>query len=182
MAKVSATALTKDIDLNKLVDVRNNIINNSNKLEEIIVGIVNDYCSPLDAMMKKVNDKLLDNIRPSDEELDRMLLDLTSCLYFAGEGVESIGVKRDTSKAFKLEKFNSSMSNASGTVADKTAYAELESQDEYLVNTIYERAYKLAQQKLDAGGEMLSSIKKVISRRMGSYGLSVVDKGGFRNE
>lgn len=180
MAKENYKALTDNIDLDKLNLLDNKIKNKSLDINGIVDKIVSDYCSPLDSLMKDIGNLLNDAVRPSDEELDAWSVKLASCLYFVGEGVETIGVKQDVAKAYKMEKYNNAYDETDGTISDKTAYAELKSQEEYLIHVIYTRAYKKANQKLDAGNEMLSSIKKVISRRMGAFNMNVKDRGDFR--
>ena len=180
MAKENYKALTENIDLTKLTELDSKIKNKSVDINNIVNNIVKDYCKPLDDLMQSINSMLNDAVRPSDEELDAWSCKLAACLYFAGEGVETIGVKQDVAKAYKMEKYNNAYDETDGTISDKTAYAELKSQEEYLVHIIYTRAYKKANQKLDAGNEMLSSIKKVISRRMGAFNLNVKDRYDFK--
>lgn len=180
MAKENYKALTENIDLEKLNELDNKIKNKSVDINGIVDRIVKDYCKPLDELMININEMLNDAVRPSDEELDAWSCKLASCLYFAGEGVETIGVKQDVAKAYKMEKYNNAYDETDGTISDKTAYAELKSQEEYLIHIIYTRAYKKANQKLEAGNEMLSSIKKVISRRMGAFNLNVRDRYEFK--
>ena len=180
MAKENYKALTDNIDLEKLNLLDDRIKTKSFDINNIVNKIVSDYCKPLDDLMKDISNMLNDAVRPSDEELDAWSVKLASCLYFAGQGVETIGVKQDVAKAYKMEKYNNAYDETDGTISDKTAYAELKSQEEYLIHVIYTRAYKKANQKLDAGNEMLSSIKKVISRRMGAFNLNIKDRGDFR--
>lgn len=180
MAKENYKALTENIDLEKLNQLDNKIKAKSVDINGIVNIIVRDYCKPLDDLMQSINSMLNDSVRPSDEELDAWSCKLAACLYFVGEGVETIGVKQDVAKAYKMEKYNNVYDNAEGTINDKSAIAELESQEEYLIHIIYTRAYKKANQKLDAGNEMLSSIKKVISRRMGAFNLNVKDRYDFK--
>lgn len=182
MAKESYQALIKNIDLASLQILNDKIDKKSLDINNIIDEIVNHYCQPLDNLMENIGKMLNDAVRPSDEELDAWNCRLASCLYFVGEGVETIGVKQDIAKAYKMEKYNNAYDETSGTISDKTAYAELQSQEEYLIHVIYTRAYKKANQKLDAGNEMLSSIKKVISRRMGAFNLNVKDRTDFKDE
>ena len=59
-----------------------------------------------------------------------------------------------------------------GTVADKDSLAELASQKESLVNVCYNRAFKLMKSKVENSQELLSSCKKVLSRRMQEYTLT----------
>lgn len=180
MAKENYKALTDNIDLEKLTELDSKIKNKSVDINGIVNKIVADYCKPLDDLMTSINEMLNDAVRPSDEELDAWSCKLAASLYFAGEGVETIGVKQDVAKAYKMEKYNNAYDETDGTISDKTAYAELKSQEEYLIHVIYTRAYKKACQKLDAGNEVLSSIKKVISRRMGAFNMNVRDRNDFK--
>ena len=170
-------ALTENLDVSKLEQLDIKIKDNSEILKSMVIQVVNHYCEPLDRMMSNINNALKDiqECPLSNEDLDTMSLQLSSCLYFAGEGVEYIGLKEDVAKAFKMEKFNSAFAQASGTINDKTSAAELKSQEEYVMHSIYECAYKECKHKLEAGNEMLQSIKKVISRRMSEMQLSKLD-------
>ena len=181
MAKENYKALTENIDLASLTQLDDKIKSKSVDINGIVNKIVADYCKPLDDLMTNINELLNDAVRPSDEELDAWSCKLAACLYFAGEGVETIGVKQDVAKAYKMEKYNNVYDNAEGTINDKSAIAELKSQEEYLIHSIYTRAYKKATQKLDSGYEMLSSIKKVISRRLGAFSLNVRDRADFKD-
>ena len=51
-------------------------------------------------------------------------------------------------------------------MADKDSLAELGSQQEYLTNVCYSRAYKIVKAKVASAQELLSSCKKVLSHRM----------------
>lgn len=181
MAKENYSALIKNIDPQKLAITRDAIDLHSIDIDKMVNEVVYEYCSPLDKLMNEIYQLLNDSVRPTDEELDAWACKLAACLYFVGEGVEAIGVRQDISKAYKMDKYNRVYDDIEtiGTISDKTAKAELESQEEYIVNSIYTRAYKKANQKLEAGNEMLSSIKKVISRRMSAFALSVKDKSEF---
>ena len=58
------------------------------------------------------------------------------------------------------------------TVADKTAQAELIAQAETMTLAIYSRAYKKVKLRMDAGYEMLNSLKKVMNKRIAEMELS----------
>jgi hypothetical protein len=59
-----------------------------------------------------------------------------------------------------------------GTVADKNMQAEIDATAEKVVNIVYSKAYKILKAKVESAQEVLSSVKKVISRRMGETALS----------
>lgn len=175
------TALSKEINKDELLDLKDKIESNSLIIDEIVNGLVNDYCKSLDEYVKFINSVLQDTANPpSDIELDDFVMNLPVLLYFTGEGMESLGIREDTSKALKIEKFNETYSKVKGTIADKTALAEDASQIEYITHMAYNRAYKKIKLRLELGNELLQSIKKVISRRTSEYDLAKIDQGRFK--
>ena len=73
---------------------------------------------------------------------------------------------KDISKAIYKEVYNTNRDSIKGTVADKNSLAELASQQEYLTNICYSRAYKIMKAKVENAQELLASCKKVLSHRM----------------
>ena len=110
-------------------------------------------------------------------------MNLPVLLYFCGEEQENLGIKQDVAKAIKQEKYNEVYRELQkGTISDKTSKAELAVQSEEITRIIYDRSYKIVKNKLEAAYELLSSIKKVISRLMSEYELDGVDSGRFQNK
>jgi len=90
---------------------------------------------------------------------------------------EQLGIKDDISKALYREMYNTVRdSQTTGTVADKDTIAELASQTEYLTSVLYKRAYSIVKAKVAAAQEILSSVKKVISRRIQEIEITRVAK------
>jgi hypothetical protein len=154
---------------------------NSAKVEAIVDELVDEYCHQLDDLIYKFRECLQDTKNPITEwELDDVCLKLPSYLYFIGEAQERFGIKEDIAKSVKMELYNSIHQRTRGTIADKQAASEAGTIQEDIVHKAYQRAYKRTKQKLEAAYEILSSVKKVISRRMGEQELSNVDSGKFR--
>lgn len=156
---------------------------NSAKVEKIVDELIQPYCDKLDILIGKFRDCLMDKKNPVTEwELDDVCLKLPSYLYFMGEAQEKFGIKEDISKSVKMELYNQIHQRTRGTIADKQAASEAGTMEEDIVYRAYQRAYKRIKQKLEAAYELLSSIKKVISRRMGEQELANVDSGRFRKD
>lgn len=156
---------------------------NSAKVEKIVDELIKPYCDKLDILISKFRDCLMDKENPVTEwELDDVCLKLPSYLYFMGEAQEKFGIKEDISKSVKMELYNQIHQRTRGTIADKQAASEAGTIEEDIVYRAYQRAYKRIKQKLEAAYELLSSIKKVISRRMGEQDLANVDSGRFRKD
>ena len=145
----------------------------SDTIKEISDKLVEKYCGELDEEMKKIGNLLICSQNMTDNELDFEILNLANILYFVGAGQEDLGIKEDTCKAIRQEVYSTAREQAIGkTVADKTAQAELIAQAETMTLAIYSRAYKKVKLRMDAGYEMLNSLKKVMNKRITEMELS----------
>ena len=97
---------------------------------------------------------------------------LSTDIYWANSISEQLGIKDDISKALYKEMYNTVRDSSDGTVADKNSLAELSSQQEYLTNVCYSRAYKIMKAKVENAQELLQSIKKVLSHRINEENLT----------
>lgn len=168
--------LIKEVDSTRIAELQQRIETNSDLIEVIVNKLVQDYCKPLDEYVSFIRSILNDSANPpTDTELDDFVLNIPTLLYFTGEAQESLGIKEDVAKAVKQELFSEVYAAAVGTIGDKTAAAELLTQNEYIVHTAYQRAYKKVKLRMEAAYELLQSVKKVISRRTTEYELSRID-------
>ena len=176
--------LAEEIETKKIEILQDRINNNSKLINDLTNKLVADYCKQLDNYVRFIQGVLQDNENPPTAlELDDMVMNLPVLLYFAGEAQENLGIKNDVAKAVKQEKYNEIYNELQkGTISDKTSKAELAVQSEEITRIIYDRAYKIVREKMTAAYELLSSIKKVVSRRMSEYELGGVDSGRFRNQ
>ena len=156
------------LQIDKVKSIRLHVEDNSDKINDIVYDIIQPYCEQLDKYVDFISSVLKDGENPpTDSELDDFCLNLATCIYFACGMCEQLGIKDDISKAIYKEVYHASRNNVDkGTVADKDSLAELASQQEYLTNVCYSRAYKIMKAKVENAQELLSSIKKVLSHRM----------------
>lgn len=109
-----------------------------------------------------------------------------------GDRLENIGIKADLSDAARKEVYNKAYLNNQvkdvekknkTTVAECQAVAEEASKYETIVNSIYERAYKIIKYKIDAANKLIDVIRKVITKRMNddtvNYQLSRVSNSSY---
>lgn len=153
--------------------IMENVDSLSDTIKEISDKLVTKYCKDLDDLMSVIGEELQDNKGITDTELEFHILDLANTLYFTGSAQEDLGIKEDTCKAIRQEVYSKAREQSTGkTVADKTAQAELISQTETMTLAIYSRAYKKVKLRMDAGYEMLNSLKKVMNKRITEMELS----------
>ena len=155
-------------------NIQRKVESNSKIIQDIVNSIIKPYSEDLDRYVLFIKDCLKDGERPpTDDELDDFCLNLSTLIYFAGGMCEYLGIKDDISKALYKEMYHESRAKLEkGTVADKDSLAELASQKESLINVCYNRAFKLMKSKVENAQELLSSCKKVLSRRMQEYNLT----------
>ena len=177
-AKNNESALSGDIEVGKVRALQKRVDINSKLIDGIVNKLVADYCKQLDEYMNHIKQILADpDMPPTDQELEEFTLNLPVLLYFTGEAQETLGVKEDIAKAIKQELYNESFDKSVGTIADKTASAELSTQNEYIAHIAYQRAYKKIKLRMEAANETLQSVKKVMTRRIAEYEISKVDAG-----
>nr|DAH45625.1 MAG TPA: hypothetical protein [Caudoviricetes sp.] len=145
----------------------------SEAIRKISDELVNKYCKDLDSVMIALREILNNPNSITDMMLEEYIMELANTLYFTGSAQEDLGIKEDTCKAIRQEVYSKAREQATGkTVADKTAQAELMAQAETMTLTIYSRAYKKVKLRMDAGYEMLNSLKKVMNKRITEMELS----------
>ena len=147
-------------------EILNKAIKESSKdVEEIVYGVVKEYTNDLDQIMMLCRKIFNSGIPLTDLELNDLMLQLPSTLYFVGEGLEFVGIRQDISEMMKKENYNSIRSKAIGTVIDKNSEAEMKVINENINQVIYERAYKMIKGKVEMGYEMINSLKKLFDKR-----------------
>jgi len=175
--------LANEIETKKIELLQDRINNNSKLINDLTNKLVADYCKQLDSYVKYIQEVINDTKHPpTAEELDDMVIQLPVLLYFCGEAQENLGIKNDVAKSIRQEKYNEIFATVKGTIADKTSASELQVQTETITHIIYSRAYTIVKNKLNAAYELLSSIKKVITRRISETSLANIDEGRFRSK
>lgn len=158
----------------EIADVKAHVEDSSIQIDNIVNSVISQYCEDLDRYVLFIKDCLSDGENPpTTVELDDFCLNLSTYIYFASSMSEYLGIRDDIAKALYKEMYNKQRDSiTTGTVADKNTLAELESQKEQLVSVIYTRSYKIVRNKVEAAQELLSSCKKVLSRRISSEQLT----------
>ena len=169
-----------DEELDKVIDIQEDVEEKSKVIDTIVEGIIAPYCKDLDNYVAFIADCLKDGENPpTTDELDDFCLNLSTFIYFAGGMCEQLGIRDDIARAVYKEMYHTARAGQDkGTVADKDSLAELASQEQYIVSSAYTRAYKTLKSKVENAQELLSSCKKVLSRRMVEYELTRIGGSG----
>ena len=169
-----------DEELDEIHDIKDDVEGKSTVIDEIVTGIIQPYCKDLDKYVEFIKDCLKDGENPpTTDELDDFCLNLSTYIYFAGGMCEQLGIRDDIAKAVYKEMYHTARaSQETGTIADKDSLAELASQEQFIVSSAYTRAYKLLKAKVENAQELLSSCKKVLTRRMTEMELTRIGGSG----
>ncbi len=143
--------------------------------------LVKLYTEDIDQLMHDLYGDCIEN-DASDSVLEKYLLELNNMLYFLGTKLETVGIKEDLSKMAAKESFNDAYlenrlkdaeQRNKTTVSELTALAERESRYESVLNSLYSRVYKQIKYKMDAGYDMVNTLRKIITKRMQDQNLSM---------
>lgn len=169
-----------DEELDKVNEIKDSVEEYSITIDKIVSDIVKPYCKDLDKYVSFIKECLKDGENPpTSDELDDFCLNLSTYIYFAGGMCEQLGIRDDISKAVYKEMYHTARaSQETGTIADKDSLAELASQEQFIVSSAYTRAYKLLKAKVENAQELLSSCKKVLTRRMTEMELTRIGGSG----
>ena len=165
-----------NVDVNAIQGLKLRVEDNSHIVDNIVRDIIKPYTEDLDKYVLFIKNCLKDGeTPPTDVELEDFCMNLSTYIYFASGMCEQLGIRDDIAKAVYKETYNNARDNADrGTVQDKNTLAELESQQEQIISVCYTRAYKTTKAKIESAQELLSSVKKVLSRRMQEYELTKI--------
>ena len=159
--------------MSKIEEIKNRVEENSKTLDAIVDSIIENYCKDLDRYVSFIKNCLMDGTNPpTDYELEDFCMNLSTLIYFASGACEHLGIRDDISKEVYKETYNQKRDEIKGTISDKDSYAELNSQEEQVINICYSRAYKIIKNKVDNAQELLASCKKVLSRRIQELSMS----------
>lgn len=152
--------------------IQQNVENNSLYIENIVMSIADKYTKELDNYMRKIKVVLeADSDELTDEDLNRIMINLCSYAYFMCDKQELVGIRQDISEALRNEKYNNAYMGSVGTVASKTAQAENTVKEEDVISLIYSRAYKILKSKYDSVNRYIDAVKKIISHRIQAMSL-----------
>lgn len=179
----------KSTNVEKVQKLMNDTETNVDYFNSTIIQVVKKYSESLDNLMSDLYIECIKNKNATTDILEQYYLELSNMIYFMIEKLEQISVFADMSKSASKEVYSKSyLSNQvkeSGTGKNKTtvaelqAQAEIDSQYEAVVSSIYEHAYKVVKGKIDSGKDMMNTLRKIITHRMTEEQLSMYSNGRF---
>lgn len=165
-----------EFERTKQSQIQQSVESNATLVEEVVDEIVNRYSGELDALVNDVHDVLSKHNNLENYEIDIYIAKIPVLLYYVTSAQESVGVREDVSRMIRQKLYIQARQQASGTVADKDSIAEKAVEQETISAAAYARASKKLKHKCEAALELLSALKKIISRRMEEYRVTQIGK------
>lgn len=158
----------KDIINQSTLDECNDILSHAESIVGTnIINNVNDLTKELDCLIDQMHKKVLrEEYQISDKELEKLIIRLPILIYELNNTLMKAGIREDLSKIIKQTNYNQAFSIQEGTIADKKSGAELAVKEEQLLETTWKRSVKIISQKMDIANDLLSSCKKIFSKRI----------------
>ena len=158
----------KDIINQSTLDECNNILSHAESIVGTnIINNVNELTKELDCLIDQMHKKVLrEEYQISDKELEKLIIRLPILIYELNNVLMKAGIREDLSKIIKQINYNQAFSIQEGTIADKKSGAELVVKEEQLLETTWKRSVKIISQKMDIANDLLSSCKKIFSKRI----------------
>lgn len=178
-----------NMDVDKLDSLFKQTSDNVEYFNSTLTEVIKKYSSSLDNLMSDLYVECIKNKNADVQTLERYYLELSNMIYFMIEKLEQLSIYADMSKSASKEVYSKSyLSNQikeSGTGKNKTtvselqAQAEISSQYESVVASIYEHAYKIIKGKIESGKDMMNTLRKIITHRMNEEQLSMYGNTRF---
>lgn len=172
---ININTYLNDIDTEQVTKLLNETQENTQYFQDIVSKVVQTYCIGLDQVMKDIYTDIIQVDYPATEIIEKYFLSLSNYVYFMGEKLEMLGTYDAMSKSAYKQVYNTAYLNNQvkdvdkknkTTVAENQAIAENAALYEGTVNDIYNRAYKIVKNKIDAAQTMISTLSKVLSKRI----------------
>ena len=151
--------------------------------------LVEEYTKELDEKVNAVK-SYLNQIKEFDLGFDvlslqKIVIDLSSTIYFTQEQVEKIGVLEDMSKIKYKKAYNDAYMAKQGaatlesrkyTADQLRAMADTDALEENIINFIYAHAASVLKTKIDAAYELLKAVSKCLSAEIQNTQMFLMNK------
>ena len=160
----------------ELLTESTDIIDQWEIIDEVVKEIVNDITQELDDYVDRLPK---DMSHLPDYELEGIILEIPTLLYWVNTNLEKIGAKEDVAQSLRNKVFREAFLGGDGAVSVKKIKAEEESYKQELIQIIYSNAYKTIKNKTDMAFEIMQSAKKIMNVRVAELGVSNVGGGAY---
>jgi hypothetical protein len=152
------------------------IIEHSSVIDSLVDEVLGNCLEPLESYLTYIKSILFNgDAYVTDNQLDNFIMQLPVYLYDLIDIAQRLEVKKGiSSETAKLAESDSYLQLKEGTVSKKEKEAFALSREERLTALVFKTALDKIKAKIDASLEILSSMKKVQSKRIQDRSLSIM--------
>lgn len=131
------------------------------------ITISSKYTDELDDIMFDIK-QLLDNQDSlTVDDLTKYIAIIPVMIYDLIDKMQVLAIRTDAARTERKTEFNRAyITSDESTVAAKTSSAQLSTENEQFVEDIYNRVYKLCENKIEAAEMLHSSLKKILQWKL----------------
>lgn len=168
-----------ELNWNELTGIMSTTDKNTDIVLPMVAKIVEKHTSNIDDVMLKINDEIVRVEEPAINIIEKYFIALSNALYYTCANTEYLAMYDGIAKAGYKEAYNNTLLSVNDnvdkaskkTVAEATAIAEADNIHEQVVSDIYNKAYKIVKAKIESAQTMVSTLSKVLSKRMSEQNL-----------
>lgn len=171
-----------NLDTSKVEKLLNETTANVTYFNNSCAEVIKKYSQPLDNLMSDLYIECIKDGNATVETLNKYYLELSNMVYFMIDKLEQLSVYSDMARSASKEVYSKSyLSNQvketgtgknKTTVAELQAQAELSSQYESVVASIYDHAYKVVKGKVSSAQDMMNTLRKILTVKSNEMQLS----------
>ena len=134
---------------------------------ETVNTIAITYTKQLDTCIEEVKELLKNKDDLTIEQLNYYISYIPVLLYELTDKIQDLGVKTDAARMQRKQMFNEIYDKQEhGTVAQKTAVAQMGSNSEQMIEDVFNRVYKKCEDKVEMAIMLHGSLKKILQWRV----------------
>lgn len=134
---------------------------------ETVNTIAITYTKQLDTCIEEVKELLKNKDDLTIEQLNYYISYIPVLLYELTDKIQDLGVKTDAARMQRKQMFNEIYDKQEhGTVAQKTAVAQMGSNSEQMIEDVFNRVYKKCEDKVEMATMLHGSLKKILQWRV----------------
>ena len=138
-----------------------------NDVLETVNTIAITYTKQLDNCIEEVKELLKNKDDLTIEQLNYYISYIPVLLYELTDKIQDLGVKTDAARMQRKQMFNEIYDKQEhGTVAQKTAVAQMGSNSEQMIEDVFTRVYKKCEDKVEMATMLHGSLKKILQWRV----------------
>lgn len=138
---------------------------NSKEVQEMVDGILGDTLDPINNYINLVSSCFFEGKEILDDDLNKIILRIPVYIYSLVVFSQEVEMRKGVAKEQASYTKSNTLVTQNGTAVEKTAWADMASLNDRIVEIAYKTASAIVQKTIDGANSILDSAKKVQQQR-----------------